>query len=107
MQGPVCSGWFMRFLRHCSQKLWQGDGTSEPVSDIEARSPPQLTGSLIFPNPAGCGGLCHLGEPIPTSMPRSQQRRGRSPTAMPSPAQGAEQRKHPALILLWPRLGYG
>lgn len=29
------------------------------------------------------------------------------PMAMPSPAQGAEQRSHPTLILLWPLLGYG
>lgn len=27
--------------------------------------------------------------------------------AMPSPAQGVEQRSHPALILLWALLGYG
>lgn len=49
LQGPVCPGWLMRSLRHCTQKLWEGGGTSEAVSDIKTRSPRQLTG--ICPNP--------------------------------------------------------
>lgn len=32
-----------------SQKLWEGDGTSEPGSDIRTRSPTQLTGITYLP----------------------------------------------------------
>lgn len=77
------SGWLMTFLRYSSPKLWEGDGTSEPVSDSKTRSPSQLTGINYLPLswaglPAGCGCLCHLGDPILTLMPCPQQRWGRS-----------------------------
>lgn len=113
LQGPVCPGWLMRSLRHCSQKLWEGGGTSEAVSDIKTRSPRQLTG--ICPNPGWAASRVWVsvpsGDPMPTLMPHPQQRWGRSSGreagAPHGNAQGAEQRSHPILTLLWPLLGSG
>lgn len=112
LQGSVCSGWLMRFLRCCSQKLWEGDGTSEPVSDIKTRSPHTAHRDHLFSPQLGCGCLCHPGDPIPTLMSPAevgqelQGGRLELPMAMPSPAQGAEQKPpnpHPALATagLW------
>lgn len=62
----ICSGWLMRFLSYCSQKLWEGDGTSERMSDIKTRSPTLLAGISYLPlSWAGCQqdvGVCAIWE---------------------------------------------